>query len=138
MGSGFPEFSAICRSDESTGCFEHFKAHEEAHIKHWEICCDLLFPNLPLVQAMKFSFLFYCKWTFCLDIPSTTIKTITENLPENIASCIPFYDLIQQHVKSKTGWIQEPKTPLSPIGAYAYPDYSVVTMESGGWFGWVA
>ncbi|KAK6734749.1 hypothetical protein RB195_018130 [Necator americanus] len=65
----------------------------------------------------------------------STVKTVSETIPRSINSCVPFYNLIQKHVMSGTGKRNWPKTSLSLVSAYAYPDYSVVTIEADGYFG---
>ncbi|EPB74316.1 hypothetical protein ANCCEY_06589 [Ancylostoma ceylanicum] len=55
---------------------------------------------------------------------------------EDIQSCVPFYDIIEKHVKLKTGRRgQAVLTTFSLVGAYEYENYSVVTMEVDKWYG---
>ncbi|RCN40622.1 hypothetical protein ANCCAN_13441 [Ancylostoma caninum] len=56
-------------------------------------------------------------------------------LPEHIKSCVPFYELLQKHVKASTGNRKSKLTKLSLLASYAYSDYAVVTLEADGWYG---
>ncbi|KAL6733482.1 hypothetical protein Aduo_004127 [Ancylostoma duodenale] len=56
-------------------------------------------------------------------------------LPEHISSCVPFYELLQKHVKANTGNRKARPTKLSLLASYAYSNYAVVTLEADGWYG---
>ncbi|CAJ0588771.1 unnamed protein product [Cylicocyclus nassatus] len=64
-------------------------------------------------------------------------KTENKSLPNHAKECISFYDLLQKGRKAKVGklFYLKARTSLTPISAYAYSDYSVVTLEASGWFG---
>ncbi|KAK6747722.1 hypothetical protein RB195_000738 [Necator americanus] len=57
------------------------------------------------------------------------------SLPENISTCVPFYELMRHHVAINTGNQFFKRNRLSVVAAYAYPNYSVVTIEADGWYG---
>ncbi|KHJ98997.1 hypothetical protein OESDEN_01012 [Oesophagostomum dentatum] len=65
----------------------------------------------------------------------TTKKTLSEKMPEHIMSCVPFYDFLANNLEKKIGLREASQTNLSLIAAYAYPDYSVVTIEGDGYWG---
>ncbi|KHJ98996.1 hypothetical protein OESDEN_01011 [Oesophagostomum dentatum] len=65
----------------------------------------------------------------------TTKKALSEKMPKHVMSCVPFYDFLTDNLKKKIGLRVAPQTNLSLIAAYAYPDYSVVTIEGDGYWG---
>ncbi|KAK6039061.1 hypothetical protein COOONC_23434 [Cooperia oncophora] len=58
-----------------------------------------------------------------------------DRFANHIRSCVPFYDLMQKHIKEGTGRRQQPFLSMTLVGAYVFPDYSVVTTEADGRFG---
>ncbi|KHJ98995.1 hypothetical protein OESDEN_01010 [Oesophagostomum dentatum] len=73
--------------------------------------------------------------TFTSSIPSTSKRAFGKKRPRDIKACIPFYDFIAKQLENETGIEKVPKTSFSLISAYAYAEYSVVTIEARGYWG---
>ncbi|KAK5970937.1 Glycosyltransferase family 92 protein [Trichostrongylus colubriformis] len=57
-----------------------------------------------------------------------------DRFDDHIRSCVPFYHLMQQHINTGTGNRNQPFRSMTLVGAYMFPDYSVVTTEADGRF----
>ncbi|KAL6733455.1 hypothetical protein Aduo_004102 [Ancylostoma duodenale] len=56
-------------------------------------------------------------------------------VPNHISCCVPFYNLMRNHLKYGLGRNRLRYTTSSLISAYAYASYSIVTTDGDGWFG---
>ncbi|WKY05177.1 hypothetical protein Q1695_005865 [Nippostrongylus brasiliensis] len=54
---------------------------------------------------------------------------------EKASECISFHNLLQYRIENERGGTNGRPSSLTPIAAYGYPSYSVVTTATSGWFG---
>ncbi|CAJ0606321.1 unnamed protein product [Cylicocyclus nassatus] len=64
-------------------------------------------------------------------------ETLSEELPKHAKDCVSFFSQLNESMVTKIGRrnCRKALTNLTLIGAYAYSDYSVVTIDSCQWYG---
>uniref|UniRef100_A0A7I4YR05 Glycosyltransferase family 92 protein n=1 Tax=Haemonchus contortus TaxID=6289 RepID=A0A7I4YR05_HAECO len=105
---------------------------------------------IPIVALGVISVVFFSIDVASRQAPKSLTQCINEQSPnyppknatgfedsyaDHIKSCVPFYDLMEKHIKDGTGSRHQPFLSMSLVGAYLFPNYSAVTTEADGRFG---